>query len=102
MSAGPRRERWFTVALVCAALVPYVGTLVFGYVFDDTAAIRGNRAIAGWSSLLTLWTKGYLDADTGLYRPLTMLVFGILWNAGGHYPIWLHLFAISAHAVATV
>jgi hypothetical protein len=98
----PRGQRWMTAALLAAALLPFARTLLFGYILDDTTAIRGNPDIAGWSSLLTLWTKPYLPPASGLYRPLTMTVLAVLWNAGGHFPIWFHAVVIAAHAAACV
>jgi hypothetical protein len=39
---------------------------------------------------------------TGLYRPLLIFLFALLWNAGLHVPFWFHLLAVGAHAIATL
>lgn len=99
------RDRWIIVALVVAALLAFGSTLRFGFIFDDQWIVRSNTAIRGWSSLLTLWTKPYWvteKPDVGLYRPLLMVIFSVLWNTGLHFPIWFHLLAVSAHVAATV
>ncbi len=98
-------ERWIVVALVVAAVAPFVSTLFFGYVYDDTAIIRGNPAINGWHALVTLWREPYWPNSgsdhSGLYRPLTMALFAIIWNAG-KFAIWFHLFVLALHATTTV
>jgi hypothetical protein len=94
-------------ALVVAAFMPYLASLTFDYVLDDRLIVRQNEAIRGWSSLLTLWTKPYWitaagEPGQGLYRPVFMVILSVLWNTGLRYPIFFHLLAIVAHAVATV
>jgi hypothetical protein len=99
------RDRWIIVALVVAALLAFGSTLTFGFIFDDQWIVHGNTAIRGWSSLLTLWTKPYWVTENGgggLYRPLLMVIFSVLWNAGLRFPIWFHLLAVAAHASVTV
>src|SRR3982751_4962217 len=106
--AAPRRasvDRWIVVALVVAAIAPFLSTLFFGYVYDDTAIIRGNPAINGWHTLITLWREPYWPNNgfdhSGLYRPLTMALFAIIWNAG-KFAIWFHLLVLALHATTTV
>jgi tetratricopeptide (TPR) repeat protein len=98
-------NRLITVALIVASLAPFAGTLSFGYVMDDTTAIRSNPDMDGWDSLWKVWAHGYGGGRFpffGLYRPVTMAVFAFVWNAGGHWPLWFHLLAISMHAITTV
>jgi tetratricopeptide (TPR) repeat protein len=56
--------------------------------------------------LVTLWSKPYWatrdPGAAGLYRPLLMFVFALLWNAGLQFPIWFHLLAVAAHTIATL
>ena len=93
--SGNRRtsiDRWIVAALIVAAVAPYLATLLFGYIYDDTAIIRGNSVIHGWRSLLTLWSEPYWPNNgsdrSGLYRPVLMALFAVIWNAG-------HRFALS-------
>lgn len=104
----PRKShRWTVAALVAAAVAPYLATLLFGFVYDDVGIILRNEAIRGWSSLVTLWGKPYwvtsegLDA-AGLYRPLPMVLFATLWNAGLRWAIWFHVLIVASHAIATL
>jgi hypothetical protein len=40
--------------------------------------------------------------DSGLYRPLLMTLFAIVWNAGGHWPLWFHAMCVAMHMAATL
>lgn len=111
MDSAPTRaalwkpDRLIIALLMIAALAPFAGTLAFGYVMDDTTAIRSNPDVDGWESLLRVWTHPYGGENSpyfGLYRPLTMALFAFVWNAGGHWALWFHLLAVSMHIVATV
>lgn len=93
------------LVLVLAAIAPFLQSLAFGYVLDDTYAIRGNASIRGWSSLGQVWVEqfgGDGGPFFGLYRPLTMTIFAIVFNAGAKWPLWFHLLALVLHAIATL
>src|ERR1051325_9461920 len=102
----PARDGYIAALLVMAAIVPFVSTLLYGYVYDDTSIARHNPVINGWHTLLTLWRHPYWAdgvADrAGLYRPVQMTVLAILWNAGRGWAIWFHLYAVLIHAAATL
>ena len=93
------------MVLVVAAVAPFLQTLTFGYVFDDTYAIRDNAALRGWSSLGQVWLEQFGGRGSpffGLYRPVTMTLFAIVYNAGSKWPLWFHLVALLLHAAATL
>jgi hypothetical protein len=98
-----------TIALlVVVAVAPYIATLAFGYIYDDTTILRSNPRIQGWSSLLSLWTQPYWSPNagaadqSGLYRPVFMAALSAIWNGIGHAPIWFHCLVVAMHAAATV
>lgn len=99
------RARAFTTLLVLVAAAPFLQSVTFGYVFDDTYAILGNPSLRGWGSLGRVWLEQF-GGDSGpffgLYRPLTMTLFAILFNAGAKWPLWFHLAALALHAGAVV
>lgn len=100
-----RWERWMLVLLIVAAAAPFAQTLGYGYVYDDTTAIRTNPDLRGWGSLLKVWAHPYGGSELpydGLYRPLVMMLFALVWNVGGGWPLWFHLVAVGMHALATV
>src|SRR5205814_3241154 len=101
------RNRWIAATLGVLAVAPFISTLAFRFVYDDTTIVRGNPQIHGWSSLLTLWAKPYWGPDgggslPGLYRPFYMSLMAVLWNGTNHAPIWFHLFVVVLHALATM
>ena len=66
--------RVIATVLLVAAIGPFVRTLAFGFVYDDTWIAQHNPAIVGWRSLITLWQHPYWTdaegAQAGLYRPV--------------------------------
>jgi protein O-mannosyl-transferase len=100
-----RLERVWTALIVIAAVLPFLQSVAFGYILDDTYAIRGNVTLRGWDSLGRVWTEqfgGDGGPFHGLYRPVTMTLFAFLFNAGARWPVWFHVVAIVAHAVVSV
>lgn len=101
----PRWERWMLVLMIVAAAAPFAQTLGYGYVFDDTTAIRTNPDLRGWGSLFKAWAYPYGGSELpydGLYRPVVMMLFAFVWNLGRGWPIWFHVLAVALHAVASV
>src|ERR1051325_6591462 len=88
----PARDVYIAALLVRAPIVPFVSTLLYGYVYDDTSIARHNPVINGWHSLLTLWRHPYWAGGVadraGLYRPVQGTVLAILWNAGRDWGHW--------------
>ena len=98
-------QRIWVVLLVIAAVLPFLRTLGFGYVMDEIPAIRSNPIVHGWESLVDVWRFGYGSPDQpfeGLYRPVTMLLFAIVWNVTGGWPVWFHALALVLHAIAPI
>src|SRR5437879_1802371 len=96
------RDRSIVALLLAAAFLPYARTLAFRFVYDDLPVIRENVTLRGWHSLLAVWTTEYNVSTSGLYRPVLMSIFAIVWNVGGHAPVWFHLLAVAAHMSATL
>jgi hypothetical protein len=96
-------DSWIRVGLVVAAFAPFVGTLFYGYVYDDKAIILHNPVIDGWRSLVEVWKHPYWSQGaSGLYRPLLMTLFAVIWNGAHKFAIAFHLVAVGAHAIATL
>lgn len=97
---------WIRIVLIVAAIAPFAGTLLYGYIYDDAAIILANPTIQGWKSLIEVWRHPYWvngGPDTsGLYRPLLMTVFAIIWNGAHKFAIAFHLVAVALHTVATL
>lgn len=101
-----RARRAMIALVIVVAIAPFLQSLAYGYVLDDTYAISGNVGLAGWGSLGRVWTEqfggGGASPFAGLYRPLTMTLFALVFNAGAKWPLWFHLVAVVAHATAAL
>jgi hypothetical protein len=100
-----RAARWMVPVLLIVAVLPFLPSLTFEFVLDDRWIVRGNDAIRGWRSLVSLWAMPYWATETvgeaGLYRPAFMVILSVVWNTGLRFPIFFHLMAVVAHATAT-
>ena len=105
-SGSTLERRLVATVLLIAAVGPFIHTLAFGFVYDDTWIVQHNPAIVGWRSLVTLWQQPYwTDAEgtqAGLYRPVQTALLAIIRNAGHGWPIWFHLYAVLLHAATTI
>jgi len=73
---------------LCAAfLLPNLGALACGFVFDDRVLIVQNEPmhIHSLRQLGAIWTSGYWPDARGqeLYRPVAKTLWALLWAAGG-------------------
>ena len=101
-----RVDSWIRIGLVVAAFAPFVATLFYGFVYDDSVILLHNKVIDGWQSVFEVWKHPYwMDGSQqrhGLYRPLLMLCFAIVSNLAHKYALGFHFFAVSLHATATL
>lgn len=91
------------VAAVVAVLV-YANALLNGWAGDDMVIVAKNARVHGLGATLAAWRLPYWPPplDTmGLYRPLTMLSYGVQWALSGGLPWMFHLTNILLHALAT-
>jgi tetratricopeptide (TPR) repeat protein len=80
--------------LLAGALIPFCGSLVSGFHFDDYA-ISQDAAIRAPNGWLAVWNL----AQT---RPLTYLTFWFNYRMGGENPWEYHAFNLALHAAATL
>jgi protein O-mannosyl-transferase len=85
--------------LVCAITAfTYLGTLSFGFVYDDNISIVRNAAIRSFASVPHMFTStGYVY----LYRPLTNLWLCANYALFGLSPTWWHLATVALHVLIT-
>lgn len=104
--ADSRFDAAVRILLIVAAFAPFVGTLFYGFVYDDLGIILHNPAINGWDSVFAVWKHPYWTGGgpdyAGLYRPLLVAIFAVIWNGLHRYAIAFHLFAVCVHAAATL
>jgi Flp pilus assembly protein TadD len=87
-----RRLFWM---LSIAAFLLFAPTIGHGFVLDDLAVIENNKFVqegfGGIPDLFsTFYWKGFWDANAGLYRPLSMVMFAIEWAISPNNPALHH------------
>jgi hypothetical protein len=92
-------------AAVLAALVAAVAYLLAvrnGWAGDDMVAIRDNPATKSIGAALGAWFEPYWPEGfrwAGLYRPFTILTYGVDWAISGGAVWWFHLTNVVLHAL---
>lgn len=99
-----QKKRLFWLLSILAFLM-YLPTIHYGFVLDDTAVIENNKfvqnGIGGIPDLLTtFYWKGYWDANAGLYRPLSLILFAIEHSISSNNPSIHHFFNVLFYAVS--
>ena len=102
-AAVPRRAVWI---LVVAALLPYLNALPNDFTLDDQGLILENEAVATFD-IASFWGQDYwagydADAQSGLYRPLTLTTFAAEYALFGRRPLPYHLTNLLLHLVVTL
>lgn len=92
----PRAPLW----LAAAFLVPNLGALACGFVFDDRILLVENQSmhIRSLGQLLHIWKSGYWPDNRGLelYRPVAQTLWALAWAAGGgSHPAVFHAIGLA-------
>jgi len=102
------RDSDFTFLLVACAVLLYCNTFQAGYVWDDRAAIVGNRDVHGQDGLVALFRNDFWGQDMQLvdshksYRPVTVLTYRVNHMMGGLHPEGFHVGNVAIYAAAVV
>src|SRR3989442_1812240 len=101
----PRFAVWAAPAAV--ALLAFVHTLPYKFVFDDEGQILRNPWIRDWSNLKTIfatdvWRFSDPTGVTNYYRPLHMLLYMLGYHVFGLEPRGYHALSILLHSLSTV
>ena len=98
----PHAGRWLAAAFV----LPNLGALACGFVFDDRILIVEDEPlhIHSLRQLGAIWTSGYWPDPRGqeLYRPVAKTLWALLWAAGGGAHPWVFHAAGLALGLAVV
>lgn len=100
-----RRTAAILSIIVVAALLPYLNALANGFAFDDAYIIQTNARVHNLRAWRDIWLTPYwpsLGRELGLYRPLTIFMFGVEWFVGGGARWPFHLVNLCLHATASV
>jgi tetratricopeptide (TPR) repeat protein len=85
--------------LVCAiTALTYLGTLSFGFIYDDNVSIVRNTALRSFQSVPQAF---HASSFFYLYRPLTSLWMWANFALFGLNPEWWHLATLALHVLIT-
>lgn len=92
------------MALLAAALLPYLNALRCGFVFDDQLLVVRHTAVTGPFAPLRILAAPYWQAiqEALLWRPVTTFSFALDWHLGGGSPAYFHAVNLLLHAAVTV
>ena len=98
------RPTWLILSIAALALAASLTSLHNGFVYDDQAVIATNEHVHSLSGLWQRFSEPYWPADrgTGLYRPLTIVLFALEWAIGGGTPFVFHLTNVLLYALLSV
>lgn len=103
----PELNRKIAVAIpVLVAVLVYSNSFFNRWALDDYALIANNptaQSIGGGVGgfFQPYWPPDASGNSAGLYRPLTMLTYGVDWALSGGRPELFHVSNVAMHAVAT-
>jgi protein O-mannosyl-transferase len=95
-SPVPRAPLW----LAAAFLLPNLGALACGFVFDDRIVLVENKSlhVQSLGQLAHIWKSGYWPDNRGLelYRPVAQTVWALIWAVGGgSHPALFHALGLA-------
>jgi tetratricopeptide (TPR) repeat protein len=98
-----RNETLYFWIFFALAFLVYLPTINFGFVLDDVAVIEQNKfvkqGINGIPDILTtFYWKGYWNLNSGLYRPLSLIMFAVEWAISPENPFIHHFVNILLYA----
>ncbi len=95
------RRHWLALSILGLALAASVTSLGNGFAYDDQAIIVGNAQAHSLAGLWHRFLEPYWPPDrgSGLYRPLTIILFALQWTVGNGTPLVFHLVNVLLYAV---
>ncbi len=106
VAKGVGRINWRHLALISAvALVCYLQTTSYGFVFDDQSQILENPRIRNFSNLGLAFTENFwafhpTASYSNYYRPLQTLSYMLAYAIGALNPMMYHLLNVALNLLA--
>lgn len=96
--------RWSVVAVLLVAFAASASGLGNLFAYDDIPIVVENPMVTQLQSPLTYLTDSYWGPSRGnsLYRPLTIVAFGLEWAVGGGSPLPFHVANVLLYLASAV
>lgn len=96
--------------LAAFAFLLYSQTIGFSFALDDVAVFTGNEFVkdgfGGFGKILSTFywhgNASFADANSGIFRPLSLLLFAMEWQIFGEKPAVFHFVHIVLYAVVAM
>lgn len=100
-------DDWRGAAALVAllALASSITSITNGFAYDDVAIILDNQRIKDWHHLWRFFIEPYWMLEgypRDLYRPVTLVSFGLQWMIGGGNPMVFHAVSILLYLMVCV
>ena len=106
MRINAQREKYLVWMVLLVTAVTYLGTIRFGFVYDDSPVIVNNPLLKAWRYVpqyfvSSLWKQMDPSVPANYYRPIYLLVMRIGYALFATRPLGWHLLAIVMHLLVT-
>jgi tetratricopeptide (TPR) repeat protein len=103
--AAPR-EKYFVWMILLVTAVTYLGTVRFGFVYDDNPQIVNNPILRAWHYVpqyfaSSVWKQMAPLISENYYRPIFLLLMRASYALFAARPLGWHLLAIAMHLLVT-
>jgi tetratricopeptide (TPR) repeat protein len=98
---------WLLILIAAVAILIFVRSLPYAFVYDDELQVLENPWIRDWSQVLRffsthVWAFARTQTISNYYRPLHMVTYAVAYSIGGLKPHVFHLINILIHALCSV
>jgi hypothetical protein len=99
-------EKYFVWMVLLVTAVTYLGTVRFGFVYDDSLVIVHNPFLKAWRYVPqyfvnSLWKQIDPSVPANYYRPIYLSIMRVGYALFADRPLGWHLFAIAMHLLVT-
>ncbi len=99
-------KRILAIFIFCIAFLLFLNSIGNDFVFDDRIVVERNELVKDPSQITRIFSTpyhyGYRGANTGLYRPVTILSFAVNYAVSGFSKHSFHIVNIFLHSLVSL
>ncbi len=99
-------KRILAIFIFCIAFLLFLNSSANDFVFDDRIVVERNELVKAPSQITRIFSTpyhyGYRGANTGLYRPFTILSFALNYAISGFSKYSFHIVNILLHSLVSL
>ena len=101
-AANRRRLAWRFLPILCAAVLPYLPSLTYGFVYDDDIQVLRMPTAHPWHFIPAYFFRPIPGFAAPYYRPLFFLWLKLNHSLWDTHPFGWHLDCVILHAIASL